>query len=453
MRHFTLILSAAAAAALMAAGCHEKPEGGEGSVSLHSDVEMTLPAAATDTTISFSATADWTASAEGGEWLSISPASGEAGEIAATLSASANNEAEARTATVRITCGTDEATVTVTQEGAEGENPDEPSEPEGPDDAGLVKSVNIWRSKYESSDYYEFKYDDMGRVSEIQREYIYDGYGSDRIPIHVAYEDGKVSLTFDFYDDEGERDYLHCTAETDGNGRAVMTTEQYKGLSPAYMTPHYSSAGYLESIDWDEDEDHYFHEFEWSDGNIASITHGDAGNGAYETLTFHYTDTPVIESNLDINWLLKLGHEAFYDMGVQFFGVMGMLGERDAYYALPGYTYDPVPATNPSNIKQIPEDELGTEYTEPVTREYCDYAAAEYECSVTEGRLTGISASFPVYDITYECTSKYTAVSSKPIFEEDGVKYYDAILEYVDVKELSREQTGTDKYEVTVTYY
>ena len=40
MRHFTLILSAVAAAALMAAGCHEKPEGGEGSVSLHSDVEI-----------------------------------------------------------------------------------------------------------------------------------------------------------------------------------------------------------------------------------------------------------------------------------------------------------------------------------------------------------------------------------------------------------------------------
>lgn len=141
MKHFTLTLTAAVAAALMAVGCQEKPE--NGSVSLHSDAQMTLPAAATDTTISFTATADWTASVEGGEWLNISPASGEAGEIAATLSASANNEAEARTATVRITCGTDEATVTVTQEGAEGENPDEPSEPEGPDDAGLVKSVNI----------------------------------------------------------------------------------------------------------------------------------------------------------------------------------------------------------------------------------------------------------------------------------------------------------------------
>ena len=128
MRHFTLILTAAAAAALMAAGCHEKPEGGEGSVSLHSDVEMTLPAAATDTTISFTATAGWTAAVEGGEWLSISPASGEAGEIVATLSASANNETEARTATVCITCGTDEVTVSVTQEGVEGENPDGPED-------------------------------------------------------------------------------------------------------------------------------------------------------------------------------------------------------------------------------------------------------------------------------------------------------------------------------------
>ena len=128
MRHFTLILTAAATA-LMAAGCHEKPEGGEGSVSLHSDAQMTLPAAETDTTISFTATADWTASVEGGEWLNISPASGEAGEIAATLSASANNEAEARTATVRITCGTDETTVTVTQNAADGENPEEPEQP------------------------------------------------------------------------------------------------------------------------------------------------------------------------------------------------------------------------------------------------------------------------------------------------------------------------------------
>ena len=112
MRHFTLILTTAAVAVLMAVGCHEKPDTDEGSVSLHSETQMTLPAAATDTVIFFTATADWTASVDGGDWLSISPASGEAGEISATISASANNETEARTATVRISCGTDEATVT-----------------------------------------------------------------------------------------------------------------------------------------------------------------------------------------------------------------------------------------------------------------------------------------------------------------------------------------------------
>ena len=93
---------------------------------------MTLPAAETDTVISFTATADWTAAVEDGEWLSVSPASGEAGEVSATLSAAANGEADARTAIVRISCGTDEATVTVTQEGASGEEPEEPEEPEQP---------------------------------------------------------------------------------------------------------------------------------------------------------------------------------------------------------------------------------------------------------------------------------------------------------------------------------
>ena len=125
MRHFTLILTAAAVAALMAVGCQEKPE--NGSVFLHSDAQMTLPAAATDTTISFTATADWTASVEGGEWLTVSPSAGEAGEISAELSASANSETAARTATVRISCGTDQVSVTVAQDGTAGDEPSDRS--------------------------------------------------------------------------------------------------------------------------------------------------------------------------------------------------------------------------------------------------------------------------------------------------------------------------------------
>ena len=47
MRHFTLILATAAVAELVAVGCHETSDNGDGSVSLHSEVEMTLPAAET----------------------------------------------------------------------------------------------------------------------------------------------------------------------------------------------------------------------------------------------------------------------------------------------------------------------------------------------------------------------------------------------------------------------
>ena len=166
MRHFTLILTTAAVAALMAAGCQEKPEGGDGSVSLHSEAEMTLPAAETDTVISFTATADWTAAVEDGEWLSVSPASGEAGEISATLSAAANSEADARTATVRITCGTDEATVTVTQEGAAGEEPEEPEEPEQPT-GKMPRSISMVLDEdgYIYHTDYTFEYDEKGTVT------------------------------------------------------------------------------------------------------------------------------------------------------------------------------------------------------------------------------------------------------------------------------------------------
>ena len=118
-----------------------------------------------DTVISFTATADWTAAVEDGEWLSVSPASGEAGEIAATLSAAANVKDDARTATVNITCGTDEATVTVTQEGAAGEEPEEPEEPEQPT-GKMPRSISMVLDEVGTIYHHDFTfgYDEEGRV-------------------------------------------------------------------------------------------------------------------------------------------------------------------------------------------------------------------------------------------------------------------------------------------------
>lgn len=152
MRHFTFILTAAAAAALMAAGCHEKPEGREGSVSLHSDVEMTLPATATDTIVSFSATAAWTAITDGSEWIEIEPDGGAAGDFEAVLSVLDNNDTASRTAVITFLCGTSETALTITQNGAGLNEPDNPGNPE----TALIRTMTITNGDGDDTFIYTF---------------------------------------------------------------------------------------------------------------------------------------------------------------------------------------------------------------------------------------------------------------------------------------------------------
>lgn len=77
-----------------------------------------LPQSGGDASISFTATAEWSAAlandrAEG--WLTISPSTGSAGESTITLSADANQSYDERNATVILKCGTATETVVVSQ--------------------------------------------------------------------------------------------------------------------------------------------------------------------------------------------------------------------------------------------------------------------------------------------------------------------------------------------------
>ena len=55
---------------------------------------------------------------------------------------------------------------------------------------------------------------------------------------------------------------------------------------------------------------------------------------------FYYTDLPAAPAvSIDLNWLLKLGHAGYMDLSPHWLCVLGMLGERDAFYALPIYDY------------------------------------------------------------------------------------------------------------------
>ena len=357
MRHFTLILTAAAAAALMAAGCHEKPEGEEGSVSLHSDVEMTLSASATDTTISFTATAEWTAAVEDGDWLSVSPASGEAGEIAATLSASANNEAEARTATVRITCGTDETTVTVTQEGAEGENPDGPDEPEGPT-RKKPKSMLLEFFLDGSFDYsfsWAFDYDEEGRLSFLQYsdDYPYtDTY-------YFEYSQGEVIMT--------DVDKFTVGKFTvDEEGKATVADD---GSTIWNIT--YDQDGYLKDVNSGQ------FTYLWGNGDLTSMTY----NGeTYSPVITEYENTGYLDFNLFLNYFFQTE-----DVVMSFLNLLGLTGNRSAHIFLPsGGLYDGDRTVGDEDYESFMAK---SEFTEEETQRTWTWTYIQYSSSIDD--LTG----------------------------------------------------------------
>ena len=89
--------------------------------------EYTLGAAEDRTAaVTFSATADWTAAVvyddvESADWLTVTPASGTAGEQSVELSAAENTQTASRTAYVDLACGEETVRLTVTQAAASGE--------------------------------------------------------------------------------------------------------------------------------------------------------------------------------------------------------------------------------------------------------------------------------------------------------------------------------------------
>ena len=89
--------------------------------------EYTLGAAEDRTAaVTFSATADWTAAVvyddvESADWLTVTPASGTAGEQTVELSAAENTQTASRTAYVDLACGEETVRLTVTQAAASGE--------------------------------------------------------------------------------------------------------------------------------------------------------------------------------------------------------------------------------------------------------------------------------------------------------------------------------------------
>ena len=390
------------------------------------------------TSFTVTAPGTWTAAVQpasdgtAAAWLTIDPASGEAGEHTVTLTAEANTAEEERTATIIVTSGSSSATVSVSQAGATAhDEPEEPDEPETPDHTGLVKTVTLTVSS--EGDYiYEFSYDDQNRITEIIRGFSDDS--SEDIPIHFTYGENFVSSLMD---SEFGSEF---DAVIDGQNRVSKLTFKE---SDDFYSISYDASGHITNIEYNDIDDasnNYTYTFAWSDGNIIKIDETD-------TLFFYYAKEYENNTNIDINWLLTCGHGYFMDQGIEWLGTVGLLGKRSASYALPLYMHNYLPTSEYCD-ESVTAEEIGEERTVEVSVSYIlDYTEAEYDCNLTDDRLTDITANIPVYNITYECTGIITEIETYT-----GTDIY-IVFDQSKTKIKNRTKTETVTYKASISYY
>lgn len=111
MKRFFLIASVLLAALVVSC---KKETPVEDALTLNSAAEATVPVEGDVVTIKFNTNVAWTAKSDQA-WLTVTPASGEAGDATVKASALKNESYDARTAEVTITAGTKTAKVKVTQ--------------------------------------------------------------------------------------------------------------------------------------------------------------------------------------------------------------------------------------------------------------------------------------------------------------------------------------------------
>ncbi len=410
------------------------------------------------TSFTVTAPGSWTAAVQpasdgtAAAWLTIDPASGEAGEHTVTLTAEANTAEEERTATVIVTSGSSSATVSVSQAGATAQDePEEPEEPDTPDHTGLVKSVEFSHSKGESSWTYlfNFEYDNLNKVSIVQvrqiegGEYVDEGGYSNKFTYN---EDGTAILERDLYEEEG-LEILNIVFDSEGKATEMFSAETSTYPDKTSYDMSYNDQGQLIAIKDNIYQSSEMSEiFEWSNGDNVKLIGSD--DDVINVPFSAYDNNP--KTNIDINWLSSIKGVQYIHQPHQILGAVGMLGKRDAHYALP---YDGINSYNSPDEITLPEQIYYDGSPAPGDDGYVIYThTVEYylpdECITTfdidsDGLLHSIKYEMPLHEMAITCKCR--------IETEEGLGQV-----LIPENELGRKDTVTGNSaisSVTVTYY
>ena len=415
------------------------------------------------TSFTVTAPGSWTAAVQpasdgtAAAWLTIDPASGEAGEHTVTITAEANTAEEERTATVIVTSGSSSATVSVSQAGATAQDePEEPEEPDTPDHTGLVKSVEFSHSEGEYSWAYlfNFEYDDLNRVSIVQVWVMEGGeYSVDYSNKFTYNEDGTAILERDLYAVYGEGlEILNIVFDSEGKATEMFSAETSTYPDKTSYDMSYNDQGQLIAI---KDNIYQSSEmsniFEWSNGDNVKLIWSDDDVISDDDVTnvpFSAYDNNL-KTNIDINWLSSIKSIVYIHQPHQILGAVGMLGKRDAHYAIPyagGNSYNsPDEITLPEQIYYDGSPEPGDDgyviYTHTVEYYLPDECITTFDID-SDGLLHSIKYEMPLHEMAITCKCRI------------GTEEWEQFL--IPENELGRKDTVTGNSaisSVTVTYY
>ena len=427
-----------AAALVLATGCDDTPQS---SITVEGGNEMTLAATQTSAEVRFTSPAPWSATLmPETDWLTISAASGEAGDASITLQAQANTAADARTTTlVLLPSGGETTQVLITQLGTAGtDSTDTPVfVPET-----AIRQVTILDPDDGTEANFAFEYDGQGRVVRMQGSDQYDDETYTYL-YTVAYEGNTVTIDGD--------DGVHITGTLDAQGRATQVAYT-ENLSPdggsgsssptrTDITLTYDADGRLVQEAGEEGGyDEYTYNYTWTGGDLTRVHYN------YYDENFAYSTHPNT-GNIDLNWLITAGYGSG---GIAPLGIFNLLGTRSTHYAVPCYWAEN--DVTPEQMSPVCEDDLD----KPVTEEGMYYedgeTTTEYTFDGPEGSLSAIATATPVYAVHYRMTGTIIDYDPEAYEMRDGKKYYYVIVDWGEQEITSRKEVRVDRQEVTVGY-
>lgn len=227
--------------AIFATSCEEN----ENTIKGYDKDKLSITTYADDTEVkggfSFTATEAWTTAIDYGEsvrsgsndWVTLDPASGNAGEVTITITLDENLTGEDRNATIRIICGETTLTITIEQRSSENPNDDNTGTGDEPSTKQPTFTINSILVKIKDSD------GDRNMLWNFEREGNTPRSTINRMTVNLSNADGSDSQMME-YKIRKEFDKLYIDAYYDN--------ELYETIEANLNGPHIESVTYEETI-------------------------------------------------------------------------------------------------------------------------------------------------------------------------------------------------------------